>query len=344
MQKKILQIQSVIKIKDNAHFLFFENYVISVINLSYNNQFHFYNIRNFKIEFTLKPKNKDIFLNNYENFKLFYAKSKDLYLIAYKPNLGIFKLKIKERKIEEIAFFNCNIFFEDLKNNKLYINSINSIIIYDILTKDSSIQKNSKEINENYEQILLIDNYIFIFSLQQVCRWTWIFYCTILDKNMDKLCKKSIFSDIYFGLEDLPYHNSFIPISDNYFLINSQIKENSTLINIVEISIKGKENLIKLSEKSGKKFEDIGVFKRHKIEIKEVGEISLYQFNNDKFGINIGNRNIYEYKISGMELITVYKLISYDIIEKLFLINIKEENKKLKLYLGNKNKMFVLSS
>lgn len=343
-KEKKLQIQTILKIRDNSQFLFFENYIISIMNIQYNNQLHFYNIKNFKREFALKDKRNDIFLNNFQNFKLFYAKNKDLYLIAYTFNLAIFKLKIKERKIEKIAFFNCYSFFEDLKNYKLYINNNNSIIVYDILT-NTSIQKNLKEIANISDKILLIDNYIFIISFQQVYKWTFMFYCTILDKNMDKFCLKSIFPDIYFDLEDLPALNeTFIPISDNYFYINFQIDQNITLVNIAEISIKGKENLIKLGEKNDKKLEDIGVVKRHKIEIKDMGDLTFYPFNNEKFGINIANRNIYEFKIKGMELIAVYILNSYVLNEKLLLINSKEEKEKLKLYLGNKKKMLVFSS
>ena len=168
-KEKKLQIQTILNIRDNSQFLFFENYIISVMNIQYINQLHFYNIKNFKREFTLKDKNNDFLLNNFRNFKLFYAKNKDLYLIAYAFNLAIFKLKIKERKIEGITFFNCYSFFEDLKNDKLYINNGNSIIVYDILT-NTSIQKILKEKANISDKILLIDNYIFIISLQQVCK------------------------------------------------------------------------------------------------------------------------------------------------------------------------------
>ena len=296
-----------------------------------------FTIRDFKKEFTLKPDkdDKDIFLIYYRMFKLFFAENKKLYLIAHqgkefyynKNNLGIFQLKIKERKIELITFYSYQNLYDNLKNNQLYIFKNNSIIIYDILT-NTSIQKKLKEEQyfNNLDKILMIDNYILFISLGEVCRWTFRFFCKILDENMDKLCGKPIFSDIYFGLEnDLDLSECFIPISDNYFLVNSEIIENRTFINIAEIRIKGKENEIK----SEKKLEDIGVFKRHKIEIKDIGKLILYPLDNEKFGINIDNRNIYVYKISGMEFIAKYILNYYDINEKLLLIKTKEKKQNL---------------
>ena len=144
-------------------------------------------------------------------------------------------------------------------------------------------------------------------------------------------------------MDDYP-DKYFMPIVDNYFLINSQIIENSTLLNIAEIEIKGKEKLIKSLEEDRKSLDDIGVFKRYQIEIKDIGDITFYPLDNEKLGINIANRNIYVFKNSGMELIRLYRLNYYDMNEKLLLINSKEEKENYKLYLGNKNKMLVFSS
>ena len=348
---KFLHIQTKLIIKDNSQFLFFQNYIISVIQD--NNQIQFYNTKSFKREFILKPRKKDdLLLNNYNNLKLLYKEDKNLYLMAYQEitnmynnlynnNLGIFKLKLEERKIEKIAYFT-NTNFLDLKNNKVYIKENNSIIIYDILT-NTSTEKSGKEYDGNAGKILVIDNFMLFISLQQIIRWTFAFYCKILDKNMDKLYKNYIFNCFSFDMDDYP-DKYFMPIVDNYFLINSQIIENSTLLNIAEIEIKGKEKLIKSLEEDRKSLDDIGVFKRYQIEIKDIGELTFYPLDNEKLGINIANRNIYVFKKSGMKLIGLYRLNYYDMNEKLLLINAKEEKENYKLYLGNKNKMLVFSS
>ena len=68
-----------------------------------------------------------------------------------------------------------------------------------------------------------------------------------------------------FDMDDYP-DKYFMPIVDNYFLINSQIIENSTLLNIAEIEIKGKEKLIKSLEEDRKNLDDIGVLKDIKLK------------------------------------------------------------------------------
>ena len=179
-------------------------------------------------------------------------------------------------------------------------------------------------------------------SLCEVIRWTFVFNCKIFDKNMEILGTQHIFNHIWFNEEDYP-DEYFIPISDNYFLINSEIFGDRTLLNIAEIEIKGKENLIKSIEKS-KTLEDIGVFKSYKIQIKDIGKLTFYSLDNEKFGINFANRNIYVIKKSGMEIIALYRLNYADINEELYLINAKEDKEEYKIYLGNKNKMLVFTS
>ena len=127
---KSLHIQTKLTIKNNSQFLFFQNYIISVIY----NQLQFYNIKSFKREFILKPIKK-CDLCDYDNFKLLYTENKNLYLLAYEhyehsfnSKLGIFKLKIKERAIEKIAYFTGAIFF-DLKNNKVYIGILIQLLV-----------------------------------------------------------------------------------------------------------------------------------------------------------------------------------------------------------------------
>ena len=89
--------------------------------------------------------------------------------------------------------------------------------------------------------------------------------------------------------------------------------------------------------------EDIGLIKSHKISINDTGDLTFYLLHKEKFGINVGNRNIYVYKKPYLELIEIFKLYNFDIKDELLLVKSQEKNEKFKFYFGNEKKLLFLS-
>ena len=358
-KEKKIEIQTVIRKSDNLQFLLFKNYIISVLKTSSEEyEFHFYKAKKFEKEFILKKEKDEKKENiNYDHFKLIYTKNKKLYIIAYEIitfeyhqdkeyKLSIFKLDIEEKKIEKMATYDYIDFNIDLKENKIYITDYCSIIIYDLLKDTSNIFDNDDHNGcfLHWQKLFLIDNYFIIISFREKAQYFFYLFGTILDKNfknidqnLDNRGVKYIFPEIF------EFDNYFFPISDNYFLLYSYIFEQKTIFYIVEVRIKGKEDLIKSLNEEYEDMEQIDAFIKHKIEIEEAGEFTHYPIDNEKFGINISNRNIYIYKIDGLELIWKFNL-NCNTNEKLLLIDDKEKNEKYKLALGSKNKILFLSS
>ena len=359
-KEKKIEIQTVIRIKDNLQFLLFNNYIISVIKtLNKEYEFHFYNKSNFKKKFILKidkdEKEED---SNYEIFKLIHTKNKKIYLIGYQiftamydgykeKKLGLFKFEISRKKIEKIATYIYEDFYLDLKEDKIYISDDYSIITYDLLKDISSkkeIEYRSNSCYLHWEKIFLIDNYFMFISFREMAQYMFFLFGYIYDKNFEPLDKDLNNTGLkYIFPEWFEFRDYFFQISDNYFLVNSFKFEQKIEIDIAEVRIKGNENLIKSLNEEVEDLEKINVFKRHTIEIDEVGELTLYPIDNERFGINISNRNIYIYKMNGLELIWKFNL-NFNNNEKILLIAAKEKNEKYKLVLGNKNSILFLSS
>lgn len=358
-EKKIV-IQTEIRKTDNFQFLFFDNYIISVVETSPKEyEFHFYKTRNFEREFILKINKEENKENEkYDIFKLIYTKNKKLYLIGYQMltidydgyverELGIFRLEIEKKIIEKIASYTINDFYIDLKEDKIYIIDYCSFITYDLLKETSNT--NEKDFGGHsgfldWEKIFLVDNYFLIVSLREMGQYFFYLFGSIIDKNFKDLDKNPENTGVkYIFPETFDLKNYFFKISDNFFLLYSEIFDNTTVIYFAEIRIKGNEDLILSLDEVSEDMESIDVCKRSAIFIDETGELIHYPIDNEKFGINISNRNIYICKTSDLELIWKFNF-NFNNNEKLLLVNAEEEKEKYKLILGNKNKLLFLSS
>lgn len=285
-----------------------------------------------KISFTIDF-NKD---KLYEQWKIYTTKNNELFLIGYyreykdnlvlneNKNLGIYLLNIEKKTIEKKASFNYNHFVQDKKEDKLYIIYNKSIIAYNFITNTSNIKEIEYSSNDK-QKFILVDDYLLLITLMEITKWMFgISEVFMIDKHFENIIQKELDpyqSPLYdFGYFD-NFKNSFQQITDNIFFINSD----STYIELLEIRLKGNENI--LNDKDYEKMEK--VFIEHSINIQDGGKSSLYSLDEEKFVINNNNNKFYVCDAKNLKKITKMEL-------NLQLNNILEAEPKIK-YIPFKN-------
>lgn len=251
----------------------------------------------------------------YEQWKIYTTKNHQLFLIGYfrqykdylvlneNKNLGIYLLNIEKKTIEKKVSFNYNHFVQDKKEDKLYITYNKSIISYNFITNTSNIKEIEYSIN-NRQKFILVDDYLLLITLVEVTKWMFgISEVFMIDKHFENIIQKEL--DPYqLPLKDFGYFDnfkiSFQQITDNIFFINSD----STYIELLEIRLKGKENI--LNDKDYEKLEN--VFIERSINIQDGGKSSLYSLDEEKFVINNNNNIFYVCDAKNFKKITKMEL------------------------------------
>ena len=283
-------------------------------------------------------------------------------------------MNIEDKTLDKKRTFTNYInFIDNEKDNKIFFLLNDGIMIYDFSTNNQN--RIVFKYPGSYKKLILVEDYIVILSMDIfLYKSNHKLFISIFDKNLQSLRPYNnniIVLDNYFEYEynTIDY---FIPISERLFLLET----GSNNINIGEFGIKGRENLLKsCKEKEGDNGEieyefnnhnedgqipllndkiNIGtedlidyVFKKHEICIKEEVKNNYpyfqgYFLNNDVLGI-VG-KDVYIYNISSLKPIIKLKLPFNAFEQHLSIIKYQEENDKYKLYLGNKNKMILLTS
>ena len=314
-REKKPEIKAKLEFKDKiVNFLHFKEYIIAI---PYNsNKISFYDINNsLKISFTMDFNQDKL----YEQWKIFTTKNNELFLIGYfreykdylvlneNKNLGIYLLNIEKKTIEKKASFNYNHFVQDKKEDKLYIINNKSIIAYNFITNTSNIK--DIEYSSNHRQkFILVDDYLLLFTLVEVARWIFGFSeVFMIDKHFENIIQKEL-DPFQLPLYDFGYFdnfkNSFQQITDNIFFINSDSYGDSTNIELLEIRLKGNENI--LNDIDYEKLEN--VFIERSINIKDGGISSLYSLDDEKFVINNNNNKFYVCDAKNLKKITKMEL------------------------------------
>lgn len=173
------EIKNKLEFKDESlKFLNFENYIIVISRDS--NKIDFYNVddslkKSFTIEFTQDT--------SYDQWKLYFTKDKQLFLIGYfnefkdffvfKENrsLGIYLLNLEKRTIEKKTSFNYKYFVENQKDDKLYIVDDEVLIAYDFKS-NTHIEKKEKILNEiKAKKLIFADDYLLLLSMVEIQKW-----------------------------------------------------------------------------------------------------------------------------------------------------------------------------
>ena len=315
-----------------------------------NNSVGFYDLKTFARKFYLKRRRHE--KNFYhEEWKLYYTKEHKLFLLGYEneyqydyevknndnrnKKLDIYLLKIGQRKCLKKASFKYYKFVEDIKEDKLYIFSDKTFIIYDLNTGISNEKAYELKPTNWWSKLLIIDNYLIFIYLLEVDRWHFMLYYEIIDKNLEFHKNYLHLPEISYDMDDFYYsRNYFVQLTDNFFSVYSEEKNESRIIKFAEIKVKG--NPESLEEK------ELEFFNKNEIIIKETGEINIYPINEEKCGIVFNYKNYYICNLSNME---IYLKIGLNIYDELSLLKFTEDTDKYKLYLTdiNNTELFVIS-
>ena len=330
---KKLQIKSKFSISKNIQFLIHHNYIIS---LPYGrNAIDFYDIKTFRRKFFLKPEIKMDNINH-GKWDLIYTKQKKLFLFGkadHFDNLDIYLLDIDKRKyVKKASFYYSYSFIEDKNNSKLYILSERELIVYDFNTEISNKKKLIFTPNYFWKSFL-IDNYLLLFSINNLNKDIYSLSCDIIDKNLKYLKKKLTLSkkqnQPYFFYDD-----PFVKLSDNLISVTSYVENHKTIIEVADIRINQKV----LDETK----DELIAFDNKEIKIKKTGYIDIYPLNKEKCGIAFDYKVYYICNLSNMEITLKMKL---NINEELFLLKFKDDNGKYEIYMSDyeHNKILFIS-
>lgn len=310
------EIKNKLEFKDESlKFLNFENYIIVISRDS--NKIDFYNVddslkKSFTIEFTQDT--------SYDQWKLYFTKDKQLFLIGYfnefkdffvfKENrsLGIYLLNLEKRTIEKKTSFNYKYFVENQKDDKLYIVDDEVLIAYDFKS-NTHIEKKEKILNEiKAKKLIFADDYLLLLSMVEIQKWDYsVSEVIFIDKNFEKIIKKTT-SDPYEGgaaYFDFEHgdcfgnlQKNFQRISDNLFFIPST---EDNIDKFLTIKIKGKENI--LNDEGNDGWTEL--FDNPKMYTNSKGEnVSLYILDDKRFLLNFNNNIFYLYNVNDLKIIT----------------------------------------
>lgn len=353
-----LQIKAQLKLSTNMEFLMYKNYILSVSHK--RNTVDFYDMKTFRKKFYLKRKRHEknfyhekwklIITKEHKVFLLGYEEEQEYFGAKYDKELDIYLLKIGQRKCAKKASFSYYMFIEDEKDDKLYIITEYSIIQYDFIsgTSNEMIYLIIGHHAFNWVKFCLVNNYFVIFYVQEVAKGIFQLVCKIIDKNLENtqyyldISNHYNYCDYYYDFDSF-YHSrdSLVQISDNFFPLYSEEKEQTTKIDFAELQIDEK-----IFNEENNNFEDndylvdLILFNKEELNIKETGKMNIYPINNEKFGIVFNHKNFYICNISKVEIILHVDL---KIDKKLSLLNFKDDNAKYQLYLNDKNNLFYLS-
>ena len=299
---------------ESLKFLNFKNYIIAISRDSQKIDFYDVNDslkKSFTIEF-IQDK-------SYDQWKLYFTKDKQLFLIGYfnefkdffvpKENrtLGIYLLNIEKRTIEKKTSFNYKYFVENQKDDKLYIVDDEVLIAYDFKS-NTQIEKKEKILNTVVEKkLVFVDDYLLLLTMVSVQKWLYsISEVFFIDKNFEKTILKKIrdpFEDPVY-LIDFEYYDcfgnfqkDFQRISDNLFFTGSAENYEKFLI----IKLKGKENI--LNDGDNNDLEEL--FDEPVMYVNSnKGDISLYIMDDKRFLLNFNNNIFYLYNLNDLKIIT----------------------------------------
>lgn len=345
-----LQIRAKLNTSKNMEFLLYKKYIISVSNEG--NRVDFYDMRTFKRKFYLKRKRHE---NNFyhEKWKLFFTKDHKVFLLGYQNEpedgffdesedkiLDIYLLKIGQRKCVKNKSFTYYKFIEDEKDDKLYILTTTGIIQYDFISGISNDLNISIDLSifQRWAKFFIINNYFFIIYLQEVSRWIFLEYCYIIDKNLGKAKNLCLSSEYYYDFDDYLYSRDFfVQITDNFFSIYSQQKDQTTSIIFSELGMNEK----KFQEiNDDNEYDNLLLLNEKELKFAETGKMNIYPINKKRCGIVFKCENYYLIELPNMDIIAKIKIKFKD---ELFLLKfIEDGNKKYKLFLANKNNLLFI--
>ena len=298
---------------ESLKFLNFKKYIIAISRDFQKIDFYDVNDslkKSFTIEFIQDT--------SYDQWKIYFTKDKQLFLIGYfnefkdffvfkeNRNLGIYLLNIEKRTIEKKTSFNYKYFVENQKDDKLYIVDDEVLIAYDFKS-NTQIEKKEKILNKTKaKKLVFVDDYLLLLNMVEIQKWFYsINEVIFIDKNFEKIIKKTTsdpFEDgaYYFDFENYDcfgnFKKDFQPISDNLFFTGS-VDNNEKFLTV---KFK-KENI--LNDGSNNVWEEL--FDNPEMYVKSNRDnISLYILEDKRFLLNFNNNIFYLYNLNDLKIIT----------------------------------------